>query len=135
MVDRHIEESLYLIGMQIHGYNPVYTRCTQQVCHELCTDAHTWFVLTILTSPTEVWYHCNDVTGRGTLCRIDHQQELHEVVGVREGALYEEYIASTDGLLIAHCKLSVREFCYHQFTQRTSKALTDFLSQIPCLCS
>ena len=63
MVDWHIEESLNLVGMQIHRYHSVDTSNTQQVSHQLGANADTWFVLAVLTSPSEIGYHGDDVTG------------------------------------------------------------------------
>ena len=77
MVYRHIEESLFLIGMQVHRNQSVYPGHTQHIRHELRTDGHTGFVLTVLPCPTEVGDDGNDTFSRSTFGRIDHQQEFH----------------------------------------------------------
>lgn len=96
VVDRHIEESLDLVGMQIHGDETVDTGYAEQVSYELGTDAHTGLVLAVLTCPTEVGDDGDDVTGRGALGCIDHQQQLHQIVRIGEGALNQENITAAD---------------------------------------
>ena len=54
MVYRHIEESLFLIGMQVHRNQSVYPGHTQHIRHELRTDGHTGFVPYGPAVPTEV---------------------------------------------------------------------------------
>ena len=54
MVNGYIKESLDLVGVQVHRDHTVHASSTQQVGNELGTDAHTGFVLTILTGPSEV---------------------------------------------------------------------------------
>ena len=39
-----------------------------------------WFVLAILTGPSEVRNNSNNIAGRSTLCCVDHQEQLHQVV-------------------------------------------------------
>ena len=63
MIDGYIEESLNLVGMEIHGDDTVHTSHAQQVGHQFGTDAHTGLVLTVLSCPSEVGHHCIDGAG------------------------------------------------------------------------
>ncbi len=38
MIDRHIKETLYLVGMKVHRHDPVNPCRRKQVGDELCTD-------------------------------------------------------------------------------------------------
>ena len=76
----NIEEALNLIGMEVHGDEAVDTCYAEQVGNQFCTDADTWFVLTVLASPTEVRHNSDNVTSRCTLGSINHQEQLHQVV-------------------------------------------------------
>ena len=107
MVYRYVEEALDLISMKIHRDQTVDACCGKHVSHELGADAHTRFVFAILASPAEVGDDSDDVACRRALGSINHQQQLHEVVGVGEGALYEEDILTTNRLLIGDSKLTV----------------------------
>ena len=55
MVYRNIEESLNLVCMKVHCDKTVDTCYTKKVSYKLGTDRNTWFVLAVLTSPTEIW--------------------------------------------------------------------------------
>ena len=67
MIYRNIKEALNLVGMEVHGDETVDTGNAEQVGYQFSTDADTWFVLTILTGPSEVRNNSDDVAGRCTL--------------------------------------------------------------------
>ena len=116
MVDGNVEEALNLVCMEIHRNHAIDTSSTQQVCHQFCANADTWFVLTILTRPSEIGDDSIDGTGRCTLGGINHQEQLHQIVRIGERALYEEDVASTDAFLIRNSKLAVGELGDKKFT-------------------
>ena len=80
MIDGNIKESLYLVGMQVHGDQTVDTSGTEQVGHKFCTDAHTRLVLPVLTCPSEIRDDSVDALCRSTLGGINHKQQLHQIV-------------------------------------------------------
>ena len=80
VIYRNIKEALNLVGMEVHGDETVDTGNAEQVGYQFSADADTWLVLTILTSPSEVRYNSNNVAGRSTLCCVNHQEQLHQVV-------------------------------------------------------
>ena len=107
MVNWNVEEALNLIGMEVHGDKAVDTGNTKQVGNELCSDAHPWFVLAILSCPTEIGDDSIDTACRCPFGCVDHKQQLHEVVGVGESALHKEDVASTNRFLVGNGKFSV----------------------------
>ena len=109
MVDGNIEETLYLVGMQVHRDDAVDASHTQQVGYEFGTYRHAGLVLAVLARPAEIRDDGVDGTCRSTLCRIDHQQQLHQVVAVGKRTLDEEDVASADRLFVADSELAVRE--------------------------
>ena len=54
VVDRHVEVTLELAGVQIKRQYPVYPRSGDQVGHELGGDGYSWAVLAILPSVAEI---------------------------------------------------------------------------------
>ena len=80
VIYRHVEEALYLIGMQVHRYHTVDACHAEQVGNEFGADRHTRLVLAVLSCPTKVRYYGNDVACRSTLGSVYHEQKLHEVV-------------------------------------------------------
>ena len=73
MVNRNIEETLDLVGVQVHGNQTVDARHTQQVGNEFGSDANSWLVLPVLTCPTEVGDYCIDSACRCSFCGIYHE--------------------------------------------------------------
>nr|AFN57676.1 hypothetical protein [uncultured bacterium r_02] len=80
MVDGNVEETLYLVGVQVHRDDTVHTSHTQQVGHQLGADAHTGLVLTVLSGPSEVGDNGVDGSCGGSLGGIDHQEQFHQIV-------------------------------------------------------
>ena len=74
MIDGNIKESLNLVGVQVHGNQPVDARCAQHIGHQLGTDGNTGFILAVLAGPSEIRHHCYDFIGRCSLGSINHQQ-------------------------------------------------------------
>ena len=132
MIHRHVEEALNLVGMQVHGDEAVYAGCAQQVCHQFCAYGHPWLVFSVLPCPAEVWDHSYNLVGRGALCRINHQQQLHQVVGIWESGLHQKNVAATYRLLEADTKLAVSELLYLQFAESAAQTVADFVCQILC---
>ena len=120
MIDGDVEETLDLVGVEVHGDEAVDACRAQEVGDELGADAHARLVLAVLASPSEVGDDGVDLTCGRTLGCVDHEQQLHEVVGVGEGALNEEYILAADTLLIAYHKLSVGELRSYEVAKRHS---------------
>ena len=96
MINGYIKETLNLVGMEVHGDKSVDTSYTKQVGNKFGSDAHSGFVFTILSRPTKIWDDSIDSACRRSLCRVDHKQQLHEVVGVGKRALHQEDVASAD---------------------------------------
>ena len=107
MVNRHIEESLDLVGMEVHGNQAVDACCTQQVGYKFCGNRHAGFVLAILTGPAEVGHHSGNRLGRCPLGCINHEQELHKVVAVRECGLDKVNLGAADGFLERYFELPI----------------------------
>jgi hypothetical protein len=96
--------------VEVHRDDTVHTSHTQQVGHELGSDADTGFVLAVLTCPAKIGDDGIDGTRRCTLGSVNHQQQFHQVVAVGEGTLYEKDITSTDTFLIRDRKFPIGEF-------------------------
>ena len=109
MVYRNIEETLNLVGMQVHRDEAVDTCHAQQVGHQLGADAHSGLVLAVLSGPAEVGDDGNDVAGGGTFGRVDHQKKLHQIVRIGKSALHKEYITAANGLFVGNRKFTVGE--------------------------
>ena len=64
-VDRDIEKSLNLVGMQVHRHHAVDTCGHQHVGHQFGADRHAGTVFAVLARPAEVGHHGHDLVGRG----------------------------------------------------------------------
>ncbi len=130
-----VEEALLLVGVQVHGDEAADAGHGEHVCHEFGADGHAGLVLAVLTCPSEIGDDGVDAAGGGALGGVDHQQELHEVVAVGEGALHEEDIATADALFVADAEFAVGEVCDVDLALGHAQAFADFLGEVLCGCA
>ena len=85
--------------MQVHGKYAVGAGGLDEVRNELCGDGVAALRLAVLTGVAEVRDDSGDTTGAGTVHRVDHDEQLHQVVvhGLA-GRLHDEHIRAADGL-------------------------------------
>ena len=107
VVNRDVEETLNLVGVEVHGDDSVYAGSHKQVGNQFCGNRNAWFVLAVLTSPSEVRDNGNNRLCRCALGGINHEQKLHKVVAVWESGLNNEHFVATDWFFEAHFKLAV----------------------------
>ena len=95
VVHRDVEESLDLLGVQIDGQQPVHARALQHVRHELRRDRGARRARPpILARVAEVRHHRGDARRRGAPRRVDHHEQLDQVlVHRRTRGLHDEHIA------------------------------------------
>ncbi len=125
VVDRNLEEALNLVGVQIHGDDPVNAGRGEHVGDELGADGHTGSVFAVLTCEPEVGDDRDDALGGGPLGGVDEHQQLHQVVGRRERALHDDHLLSAHGLLDADPEFPVTEDGVLHVAQRFSIAHGD----------
>ena len=78
-------------------------------CHQLGSYRDAGPVLTVLTSPSEIGHDGNHPVSRRTVGRINHQQQLHQIVRRRESRLYDKDGAPANTFVVGRLKLSVAE--------------------------
>ena len=85
--------------MQVHGKYAVGAGGLDDVRNELCGDGVAALRLAVLTGVAEVRDDSGDTTGAGAVHRVDHDEQLHQVVvhGLA-GRLHDEHIRAADGL-------------------------------------
>ena len=127
MVHGNIEESLNLVGMQVHGDDTVRTGCLQHIRHQFGTDGYTRFVLAVLPCPAEIRDDGNDLGSTGPLGGIDHQEQFHQVVAGRTGGLHEIDRLPANGLLEIGAELAVGEAVDTQVAYLAAQFFTDAL--------
>ena len=126
----NVEETLNLVGMQVHGHHTVHACGHEQVGHQLGPDRYAGTVLAVLTRPAEVGHHGHDLVGRSTACGVDHHQQLHEVVRGRERRLDDEYRTATDRLVVAGLELAVAETQDLGLSERRAETCGDLLGEV-----
>src|SRR5574343_796481 len=111
VVHRNIEKTLNLLGVQVHRHDPVNTCRDQHVGDQLGGNGHTVRTrAAILTGIAEIGNGGSNPTGRGALQRINHHQQLHQVI-VRwvAGRLQDEDIMAAHMLLNLDTDLAIGE--------------------------
>ena len=110
VVNRDIEEALYLRAVEVHGKNSVCACCCDKVGNELCGDRISCLSLSVLTGIAHVRDNrCDTACGSSLEC-IDHNEKLHEVVVYRAAQrLNNENVRASDTFLNGNADLAVRE--------------------------
>ena len=129
-IDRYVEKSLYLIGMQIHRHDAVDAGGHQQIGDQLGADRHPRAVFAILTGPSEVGHHGYDLVGRCAAGGVYHHQQLHQIVRGRERRLDDEHRAAADGFVEAGLELSVAELQDFRLTEFGSETRGDLGGEV-----
>ena len=132
IVHRDVEESLNLVGVQIHRHHPVGADLADHVGHHLGGDRHPRRARPpVLAGIAEIGHHGGDARGRGAAQRIDHDQQFHQVVvGRLAGRLHDEDVLAADVLHDLDHHLAVAELADHRLAQRNAQMIDDVLRQL-----
>ncbi len=129
-VDGQVEETLYLVGVQVHSHNAVDACGYEHVGHQACRDRNSRAILAILTRPAEVGYYGDDVVSRGAACGVGHHQKLHQIVRGRECRLDDEHGASADRFVVTGLELAVAELHNIRISELCTVFGSDFLGKV-----
>ena len=130
MIDRDIEKSLNLVGMQVHGHDPVDAGGAQQIGNQFGSDRNPRTVLAILPRPTEIGHHGDHPVRRRPVRRIDHQQQFHQIVCRREGRLHDKNGASPDAFVKRGLEFAVAELQNLGIAQIDPEIRSDLLGHV-----
>jgi hypothetical protein len=131
VVYRHIEKPLDLVCVQVHGNYTVYAGCDEHVGNKLGGDRHTRLILAVLTGPAEVRHHGDNRFCRGALGSVNHKEQFHKIVAVREGTLYEVHLTTANRFFETYFEFTVGEvFDFHR-AEFDSEFFADFFGHIP----
>ena len=130
VVHRDVEEALNLGGVQIHGQHAVGAGGGNHVGHQLCGNGIAGLGLAVLTGIAEIGDNGGDTAGRSTAQRVDHHQQLHQVVidGLA-GRLDNEHIAAADRFVQGNGDLTVGKALDLCFAQLCPHQAADLLCQ------
>ncbi len=110
VIDRDIEKTGDLLGVQVHGEDAVDAGGGEQVGDELGRDRHAGLVFAILPGVAEKRDHRRDARRAGPPRRIDHDEQLHQVlVRRRAGRLDDEDVPPADVFVDLDEGLAIRE--------------------------
>ena len=112
VVDGDREEALDLAGVQVHRQHAVGAGELEHVGDEARGDRLARLRLAVLARVREPRDDGGDALRRRELRRLDHQQQLHQVLvdGLAAG-LHEEDVGAADRLVVAAVRLAVRRTC------------------------
>jgi hypothetical protein len=95
--------------MKIQTQNPIRARRHDHVREQLGPYRHSRLVLSVLPRVSVVRHHARDTRRRCPACRVDQEQQLHDVVGRRICRLHDEDVVPSDVLIDADENLAVGE--------------------------
>ena len=131
VIDGNIEEALNLGGVQIDKQGAIGACGRQQVGDELGADGYARAVFAILAGVAVVGHHHRDPGRRGPLERIDHHQQLHQVLVHRiAGGLHHENIHAAHVLKQLEVDLAVGKALQLGLAHRNPDVLADGLGQL-----
>mmetsp|Transcript_3060 Transcript_3060/g.7667 ORF Transcript_3060/g.7667 Transcript_3060/m.7667 type:complete len:347 (+) Transcript_3060:879-1919(+) len=110
VVHRDVKVPDALPAVQVHGQHTVGASLGDQVCCELGGDRLAALRLAVRARVAVVGDDGGDGARAGALARVNHDQQLHEVVvDGRAGGLHQEHVAAADRLANLHVDLAVRK--------------------------
>ena len=122
VIDRLVEESLDLSGVQIHAQHAARAGGNEQIGDQLRRDRLPAFGLAILPGVAVERADRRDALGRGPLRGVDHDQVLHDRVVHRVAVgLDDEDVGATDVLAEPAVGLAVREVADVGLAQRYTR--------------
>ena len=131
VVDRDREEALDLAGVEVHRQHAVGAGGLEHVGDELGRDRLARRRLLVLARVGEPGHDGGDPLRRGELRRVDHDQQLHQVV-VRPASLPgldDEDVGAADRLLVAAVDLAVGERLQLDLAELDAELLGDPLAR------
>ena len=131
MIDGDVEEALDLAGVQVDRQHAVDAGRGQQIGDQARRDRRARLALAVLAGVTEVGDDRDDRAGRRALERVDHDQQLHQVVvGGRAGRLDDEAVHAADVLVDLDVDLTVGEARHLGVAERRLDVAADRLRQL-----
>ncbi len=110
VVDGYLEEPLHLARVEIHRQHAVGAGRLDHLRDELRGDRLPRTRFLVLPRVGVERDHGRDPLGRGELGRVDHDQQLHQVlVDRRRARLDDEEVGAANRLLVAAVRLAARE--------------------------
>ena len=132
IVGRNVEKALQLAGVQIDGQHPVRSGPGDQIGDELGRNGRARALFAILAGVAEIGNHRGYPPRRRAPQRVDHDQQLHQVIiGGRRGGLDDESVLSPHVLQNLDPDFLIRETSDHGPAKRDSKMRGDRLGQRP----
>src|SRR5262249_20210161 len=132
VIHRDVEEALDLADVEIEGQEPLGAGGDDEVGHQLRRDGDPRLNLAVLPGVAVVGEHGGDARGGGPLERVEHHQELHQVVvDGRASRLDQEHVGATHVLVDLDEDLAVGEARHLDLSHRNPEAGGDLLGEGP----
>src|SRR5688500_17743291 len=95
--------------VKIQAKYAIRARRHNHVREQLGSNRDPRLVLAVLPRVSVIRHHASDPRRRSSPCRIDQEQQLHDVVGRRVRRLHDEDVVASDGLVDSHEDLAISE--------------------------
>src|SRR5579871_1051810 len=131
MVHGNVEEALDLFGVEIDGYDPVRAAKLYDIGDQTGRDRLPWLDLLVLPGVAVIRDHHRDPPGRGPAERVEHDEQLQQiVVGGATGRLDDEDLVASGALIDHDADLAVRELARGQAAELDPEVLRDLLGKL-----
>src|SRR5262245_55214123 len=130
MIQRDIEKTLQLRGVQIHGENAFGARSGQKIRHQLRSNGNARLVFAILARVSKIGYHRRNALRRSALGGIDHDQQLEQISSRRVCRLEDEDVLPANIFAEFHPRFTVAELAKFVFAELEIERGGDLLRQL-----
>jgi hypothetical protein len=116
--------------VQIDDQRAVRARCREQIGHQLRGNRNPGFVLPVLSSVTKIGNHRGNPPSRSPFQRVDHQQQLHQVlIDGMTGRLNHEHVGPAHVLLHLDVGLAVPEATHERLASSQPKESANLVAE------
>ena len=135
MIHRNVEKPLQLLRMQVHGEQTIHPGGGDKVGHELGRDRHARLVFAVLTRVAKKRNDRRDPRGTGAACRIDQDEQFHQVmVRRRTCRLDDEDITAAHVLVDLDERFAVRKRTHRGIAQGHADVIRNGFGQFRMCC-
>jgi hypothetical protein len=130
VVDRYIEKSLELVGVQVNCQNPIGSGGGNEIGDQFCRNGYSSLVFSVLASITEVGNNRRDAPGTGPSQAVQKDEELDQMLtnGLTRG-LHDKAIPAAYVIFHPDDFFAVRKRADLGAPEGNSKVLTHIASQ------
>src|SRR4029077_16219582 len=131
MVYRDVKKALHLLRVQVHRQHAINPGRVKQVGNQFRGDWNPRLIFAVLTGVPKKWNDRGDSIGAGAASRVDHDEQLHQMlIARRRCRLNQKNVPGSIVLLDHHVSLAVGERADRGLAERDADIFANALGQL-----